>query len=173
MFRSLGVTDIPKRWLQIVGDHPWRNGNRMCHKKSSNASKINWIWIENGKSSVLQSFILELFFLFQSQTVFLMLVSQLSFILKWEFPTLVSLSKLENRKKTFPCDIFCLKSPPVINLPSSSFCLPYSLLSVLKICPYSLMLCLQSLVMLSLPFLLHCLIFFSSVLSLSGHCLPE
>lgn len=133
MFRSVGVTDIPKRWLQIVRDHPCRNGNRMCHKKSSNASKKNWISMGNEKSSVLQSFIPELLFLVQSQTLFLF-VSQLSFIFKWEFPTLVSLSMDENKKKTFPCDIFCLKSPPLINVPSSSFHLP-SLLSVLKICP--------------------------------------
>lgn len=106
----------------------------MCHKKSSNASKKNWISMGNGKSSVLQSFIPELLFLVQSQTLFLVLVSQLSFIFKWEFPILVSLSKDENKNKIFPCDIFCLKSPPLINLPSSSFHLPSSLLSVLKIC---------------------------------------
>lgn len=111
----------------------------MSQKKQQGKQEKSCIWIGSGKNSVLQSFSLELLFLVQSQTLFLMLVSQLNFIFKWEFPRLVSLSKDENRKKIFPCDIFSLKSPPPINLPSSSFRLP-SLLSVLKICPYSLML---------------------------------
>lgn len=158
MFRSVGVTDIPDRWLQIVRDHPWRNGNRMCHKKSSNASKKNWIWIENGKSSVLQSFTLELLFLVQSQTLFLSLISQLLFLFKGAFPTLVSLSEDENGKAIFPCDIFCLKSPPFSTFPAPHSV--YLLLCQFWRSAHILWCCLQSLVMLSLPFLQHSLIFF-------------
>lgn len=91
-----------------------------------------------------------------SQRLFHRSASYLSGSSQHQSPSL----RMKTGKKIFPCYMFCLKSPPFVNLPSSSFYLPSSLLSILKICPYYLMLCLQPLVMLSLPFLPRCLIFF-------------